>query len=425
MDERRSPVAAMAAFAGCTEGQLYTMLVALAIAVALAVSGIPAVLRERESGSAAGAGLRPFSSGESEQQSAAPVVAATGSSPAVESEVIGPTRVTAPRRAASSASSSTRLPGVFARVPSPGAPGGIAVAPDGTVYVTTDNGTAAGERGPSHVFGFSARGALVSDRIAGDQRADHRFGLSGIAVDPLRGDVTVLDRDGARVIAVDSRSGVMREVTKVPDLPACVISVGAAACQSGVEDRAPMPIAAAYAPDGTLFFTDPAQETVWRLRPGAATPEIWFQSPYFTQGDGPFGIDVQERALTFTVGSTVDPSAFGGGGGLYRVPIGDDGSAGDLALVHAFASGDAPGAVAVAPNGSSYVLLRGRNAIVLVAPDGTTTKTIEPPAGSAVRLDSPFALALVLGALLVANGHGSTDTGRWAVLEIPLGEGTR
>ena len=423
--QRRGPAAVAAMRLGCTEGQLYTMVVGLVIALLLAVPGIPAVLRDRPL-----AGLQPLAV----RPSAGEPSAATPPTSVVPPQIAvrGKQPVALPRPSADSGSSpvapptagSPRKPssagtvGVFARVDQPGAPGGLAVGRDGTVFVTTDNGTERGGRGPSRIFAYDAAGTETGDQAITDQSDDRDGGLSGVAVDPTGRALAVLDADGRRVLRVDMASGVQSVLTEIPDLPACLPFTGTA-CQQGVTDRRPSAVSAAYDGAGNLFFTDPAQDTIWRLTPGASAPDAWYQSPDLSAGDGPFGLNLRAATVTFTVGASNDVATLGAGA-VYRVRVGGDGSPGDRSLVHAFGRGDRPGSLAVAKSGTIHVVLRGTGTIVTLASDGSERGRLDPPGTGPIPLDSPSAIVLVEGALLVANGWDSDDPDRWAVLTVPV-----
>jgi hypothetical protein len=290
--------------------------------------------------------------------------------------------------------------------------------------VTTNNGIARGDRGASHVFSFDPKGDQTADHTIEGQPSDHRDGLTGAAVDPITGEVAVLEPDDARILTIDMSSGGQRRLAQLPDLPACLRSLGANLCQQGAEDRKPLPVAAAFDQRGDLFVTDPAQDTVWRLRRGEQVPEVWFQSSYFTTGDGPYGVALDAHAIEFTVGTTIDPAA-PTSGGLYRVAVNADGTAGALTLVAAFPRGDEPGPLAVGSSGTAYVVLRQPGAIVAIAPGGTESWRITPPATGPIPLDAPSALALAAGQLLVANEGSGADPAHWAVLAVSVNDGVR
>ncbi|MEY2430285.1 MAG: hypothetical protein QOC92_10 [Acidimicrobiaceae bacterium] len=418
-----------------TEGQAYTTAIALTLAVLLTAAGVPAVLRTRTV--PARVGVNPLNPRGTQTTGVTPTTtsAALPPSPGVAARPSRPVAAPAP----GGATAPGLPPGIsgapapappllttttFARVDHPGAPGGLAVGRDGTVYVTTDNGTAHGDQGPSHVFAFDAKGKQTVDHTIAGQPSEHVRGLTGAALDPVTGHVAVLDPDGARILDIDMISGAQQLLAEIPDLPACLVSLGASPCQQGADDRKPFPVAAAHDARGDLFVTDPTQDTVWRLRRGDQVPEVWYQTPYFAAGDGPYGLAVSDDAVEFTVGTTFDPSA-PAAGGLYRVTVNADGTAGALTLAALFARGDEPGPLAVGSSGTAYVVLRSTGAIVAIAPGGAESWRISPPGEGPIPLDTPSALALTLGQLLVANEGAGADPAHWAVLAVAVNDGAR
>jgi hypothetical protein len=290
------------------------------------------------------------------------------------------------------------------------------------VFVTTDNGDARGGDGPSHVFAYDSGGVASSDLVIAGQPEERVGGLAGVAVGPDRGDLAVVDPEGRRIVSVDMAAGTQAVRARIPDLPVCLLPLATVACQPGVEDREPFPVSVAYDGARHLFVTDPAQDTIWRLRPGESSPEVWYQSVHFTTGAGPHGIAVDGASVTFTVGASHDLSALGAGA-LYRLAVEPDGSAGELTFVHAFPRGEPPGALALGSSGAAYVVLGSSGAIVTIARDGSQTGRIDPPGTGPIPLDSPSAVALVHGGLLVANGRTSDDAERWAVLTLVVDDG--
>lgn len=427
-DERRGPAALAAERLGCTEGQVFTMLIGLVFALLLAVPGIPAVLRDRPAREQPTVGLRPLDGSRSlarptSTAAASAPVEAGGSPPRLATPAQGawPSGQDRPSSGATGPPLAPGTIGVFARVEPPGAPGGLTVGPDGTVYVTTDNGTARGRRGPSHVFAFRADGMPIAGRAVTGQATDRTGGLTGVAVDPTSGTLAVLDPEGRRILRVDMSSGAQSVLAELPDLPPCFVSLGQGGCQPGFQDREPSGVSAVYDDARNLYFTDPTQDTIWRLPRGAREPEAWYQSADFSAGDGPFGLAVHGETVHFTVGTSNDLATLGTGA-LYRLEIDPDGSAGARSIAHSFAPGEQPGALAVASRGTAYVVLRDSGAIVTIASDGSERGRLEAPGAGAIPIDSPSAIALVPGALLVANGRASDDPDRWAILAVAVSD---
>jgi hypothetical protein len=416
-----------------TEGQIYTTAIGLSLAILLAVAGLPAVLRARTLPARASA--NPLTGRAPSANAAATEAAnpATGASPGGGGGAPSPAHAPIGVPGASGPPPTIALPAdglpllsitTFAFVGSPGAPGGLAVGRNGTIYVTTDNGTAHGDAGASHVFSYDAHGSRIGDRVIEGQPDGHVNGLTGAAVDPISGAVAVLQPDAPRILSIGEPPDGQRLLAEIPDLPACLVSLGADPCQQGAEDRTPFPTSAAFDALGNLFVADPAQDTIWRLRPGAQLPEVWFQSPYFTIGDGPFGLVVDDASIEFTVGTTLDPAA-PTAGGLYRVAVKPDGAAGPLTLVSVFGRGDEPGPLTVGSSGTAYVVLRSTGAILAITPAGAESWRITPPGSGPIPLDAPSALALIQGQLLVANKGSGPDPAHWAVLAVTVNEGPR
>lgn len=308
-------------------------------------------------------------------------------------------------------------PATFALIGSPGAPGGIAVAPDGRVYVTTDNGTARGMPGPSKVFTFDSSGGLVGDLTVAGQPDGHRDGLGAVVADPADGIPVVIDRATGRVLRVDPATRAPRGETIVPDVKPCALALDGAPCEPGVIDNRPAPSALAAARSGDVFIADAGQATIWRWRPGQRVPESWYQSTDLAAGDGPAGLAFDgEGRLLFTAGTTLDPNS-PGAGALYRLVLDRDGSPGKREFLAGFESNAAPAAIATGRGVPIFVLLRGSGTIVTVA-NGTVTPF--STAGSPVPVDGPSGLAIHGERLLVTNQSTSNTPSHWAVLSFPI-----
>lgn len=308
-------------------------------------------------------------------------------------------------------------PKVFASVGDPGAPGGLAVLPDGGVAVTTDNGSTRGRTGPSVVFEFNSRGHGKKAITISGQPANHKDGLGAAAVSPLDGKLYVVDVDDSSVLRIDPATGSQAVAVTVANVAPCVVSVSQAPCEPGVIDHQPALSALAFDPSGNLYIADAGQATIWRWHPGESAPESWYSSTDLATGDGPSGLSLAaDRSLLFTAGSTLD-TANPDAGGLYRLGINGDGTAGSRSLVSAFSTSDNPGPVATGPDGSIYVVLRGSGTMDMVH-NGQTAPF--PTGGTSVPVDSPSALAVSGGRLLVANGLAASDPTRWAVLSFPV-----
>lgn len=464
-DGRFSLAAAVARLLGCTEGQAYTLAIGLVLAAVLAVAGVPAALQNKvasstgssgtsSGGSTAAAAPLPDTGPASPAASPAGGAALAGSSAGAG----GPTnglanganaaagRTQSPGAASAAGSSSpfaasspfsgtssprgssgagdAPLPAVgtiatFARIGAPGAPAGIALAPDGSVFVTTDNGAGHGGAGASHVFGFDRTGAPRADVAVAGQPAGHGRGVTAAAM-TADGKVVVVDAATARILRVDPAKGTQAVLAPVPDVPPCLVFVAARPCEPGVQDHAPSLGAVVVDRTGAVYVTDATQATIWRLRPGQATPDAWYQSDDWATGDGPAGLALdQSGALAVTVGTTLDvasPDA----GALYRIPVGADGAPGARTLAATFARDSEPGPLTLGTSGAAYVVLRGPGAVVALDGKGAETARYAPPGGADVALDGPAGIAMGDGHLFVTNRGTGNDPARWAVLTIAV-----
>ncbi len=417
------PIAFVARRAGWTDGQAYTAVIGVVVALTLALSALPAALQAKRVAGPRGATRVPAPRGTlTPVQTLGPPDDALAPLP-VPLPLATPLFDVTPLLPVPEATSSRPPPGTirtFAAVPAPGAPAGVATAADGTVYAATGNGTRAGRPGPSHIFGYAADGRPTRDIVVDGQPASSGDGLAGAAVDP-GGGLVVLDTSRHAILRVDLARGAATPIAALADLPACVAALAKPPCEPGARDHAPSVSAALFDRHGNLYVTDPAQATIWRLAAGARRPVPWYQSLDLATGDGPTGLAwARDRGLLFTAGSTLDvanPNA----GGLYRVTINADGTPGARTLVAKFGADARPGALAAGTSGTAYVVLRGTGSIASVRPDGTVSGRIDPPGTGPIAIDTPSALALRNGALFVANRAPATPA-RWAVLSIVVND---
>jgi hypothetical protein len=312
---------------------------------------------------------------------------------------------------------------VFASVPAPGHPFGVAVDKD-RIYISTSAGdffaspatgghlNSDGER----VFAYDKRGNLVSTTsIATMPNAD--MGLFGLALD---GNPTpthhlyIADMNGRILRLGLARDATAPEVFAQTPPPFNAGGWHTSMWNDLVFDRA-----------GNLFMTDD-KPRLWRVTPDG-TPSIWFQDPrllgFFGFAGGPLGgrIDPSGRFLYFSI--TI-AAAFPGEAVVYRLPLVDHPSAADLEVVHRFPV--VPGqplpqatGLAFAESGNLYVSLIGTNQIAVLDPSGNEVRRI-----SSQLFDSPWGLAFAGESLLVTNAdiQPVESPDRWKVLKVFVGE---
>lgn len=432
------PTVALARALGVTRGQASTLVITFGLAVVLAVGGLPPVLRHRP---VPARDALPF--GRASDEAAGPSTAGPTTTAAINAPITGPTTGPigeqsplpsftpgAPSAGDDSGRESPTLPtmpsppagsaALFTRVGPPGAPHGIVAGGDGAVYVATNNGTAQGEAGPSRIFSFGPDGTPGRTLTVTGQPAAHAVGVTGLALDG-RGGIVAADAATDRILHIDLGTGVQSTLGTLPDVPSCpLLPVLFDACEPGLEDNEPDPRDVAFDERrGQFYVTDAAQGIVWRLPSTGGNPTVWLSGYQFTSGDGMAGIavDADGDALV-TVPVSSDPAtAFGGA--LYRVPVDGEGAAGVPELAAGFPSGDEPAGLVALLDGSTVVVLRGADAVVLLGPEAREERRVQGAAGGAVPLDAPTDVAWVGSTALVTN-HAPDSPSRWAVLAVGL-----
>lgn len=313
----------------------------------------------------------------------------------------------------------TRL---FARIGEPGYPEGIAID-GGVVYV----GTTARDGPAAAVFAFDlATGVLRRTVTVEGAGATPSFAV-GLAIDAA-GRVYAAEAGSGRVMRLDVREEPARQdvYAELPDLPACA-GARPGPCSPTVQDAPPFVNHPAFGPDGTLYVSDSAQATIFRVPPGGGRAEVWFQDARFDVGFGLNGIAVSPDDGFLYLIDTGAAAPLGGlpspGGAVWRVPLASPSPAG-LELVHAFPGGLVDG-LAFSASGRLYVtLIDGGltgHGISVLGPDGAEEVFFPAPEANAaleVPYHEPANIAFhdLHRSILVTN-QAFTAPERWAVLE--------
>lgn len=309
---------------------------------------------------------------------------------------------------------------VFASVPAPGHPFGVAVDKN-RVYISTSAGdffanpatgghlNSNGER----VFAYDRKGNLVTTTSIATM-PNSNMGLFGLALDGNQKpdhQLYVADMNGRILrLSLDQKNAAPVLFAKAPLAGGWMVTMW----NDLVFDRA-----------GNLFMTDD-KPRLWRVTPDGHA-SIWFQDPrltgFFGFAGGPLGgrIDPGGKFLYFTI--TIS-AAFPGEAVVYRLPLVDHPSASDLQLVHRFPV--VPGqqlpqaaGLAFAESGNIYVGLIGTNQIAVLDPVGNEIRRISSP-----LFDSPWGLAFLGQSLLVTNAsiEPFENPDHWKVLKVFVGE---
>jgi hypothetical protein len=334
--------------------------------------------------------------------------------------------VAGPARASKSARPAIGDVRVFATVPAPGHPFGIAV--DGTrVYVSTSAGDFFADPPPTgtghhnsdgeRVFTYDEHGTLTATRTIATMH-DATMGLFGIALDgnaAPRHKLYVADMNG-RILRVDlsRRSAVPTVFSRVPVDSGLSGDWKKSMWNDLVFDRA-----------GNLYVPDD-KPRIWRVSPrGVAS--IWFTDPRLTGqfgfAGGPLGgrIDPTGTWLYFSITLSKE---FPSEAVIYRVRLVDHPTAADLQLVHRFSNDPTKAppqatGLAFATSGNLYVSLLGPNQIAVLDPAGNEIRRISSP-----QFHSPWGLAFMGTSLLVTNGdlEPGDNPAAWKIFKVFVGE---
>ncbi len=310
---------------------------------------------------------------------------------------------------------------VFAKVPAPGLPEGIAVdARRARVYVGTSPKNAGPARPPSKVFAFSTHGRLRAQwTITGQDLTNNSYGLYGISLD-RGGRLYIADYAPARIIRLNPRTGTQRDYARIPDVPPCVLPLVTEQCSAAPEDRAPFPNYPTFGADGSMYVTDTTQALIWKVPRGGGRAKVWYTNPSLDTVFGPDGAQVMPggHRLMFAL-ATPGPLA---PAGLYVLPIRRDGSAGMLRPFWEAPFGQFLDGFAFGRSGRVYATLN--NGLVVLSPKGRVVASVpQQQPGQDIPFDAPANVAFAGRRALVTNHAWITrDASHYAVLDVYAGE---
>ncbi len=313
---------------------------------------------------------------------------------------------------------------VFATVPSPGFPEGIAVRGN-TVYVTGPANF--GIFTPSAVWAYNLKnGSLVNTFpiTLQDPNPAVPKGLSGAAFGP-DSNLYVLEPFMGVILRLHLDANNTQEIFAGP-FPAPG-GPGSSLINEVIFDG-----------HDNLYVTDSFQATIYRVPVGGGTPAVWFTDSRLV-GDPslPFGvnsirIDKNNKNLYLSV-SVQNGTR---NGLIYRLPLVANPTAADLVEFHRYTFPDAvtggfpgPDGIAFGKSGKLYVAMTTPNQISVLRPDGTEEIRYAGPAanpGGALNLlpwVNPASIAFNKheGSLLVTNHANLTtspDPSLFAVFEV-------
>ena len=312
---------------------------------------------------------------------------------------------------------------IFTAVDPPGSPEGIAVAPDGTVYVGTNRAVHDSNAYPSVLFAYDAAGQLIDQwTIQGQNQTSS--GLLGLALDG-DGAVYALDRDPPRVLRIHPSSGVQTTYATFHDVLPCSGGGSPGDCSAGTIDQGSNPNYPVFAADGTLYVTDSAQALIWRVPPGGGEGEVWFTDAALEGIFGPNGIQFRADGTTllFAMTGYQGPDTGFTTGRLYELPVLPNGDPGTMSLFWTSRPVDGPDGFSIAVSGNVYVALAGTNQLVVIGPTGSELARVPAtPAENAqleVPMDMPASTGFLGNRLLMTNQSLFTgNSNSWVVYDI-------
>lgn len=294
---------------------------------------------------------------------------------------------------------------VFAEVPFPGHPLGIAV--DGrTVYVGTHHDISGQPGVPSHVYAYTVHGEITADWTIEGQAASGQ-GIAGMALDH-DGRLFIVDQAPARIIVLDPKTGGQELYAEIPDVPLCGGGAPDGGCSAAGTDRPAQPINLCFGASGDLFVGDLTQAAIWRVPPGGGSAEVWYTHPDLDSLFGPNTVRfLNSRTLLFA------DSAYGlldgadlptAKGRLYTLEIGPDGKPGRRKLFwEGTAAGETPDGFAIGQSGNVYIAAAVANLLLILGPDGREISRIPTSQKQDVAFDLPGGVAFLDSQLLVTN----------------------
>lgn len=307
---------------------------------------------------------------------------------------------------------------LFAKIPDPGQPEGVAVDPrDGSVWTGSNRGYRTGV-----LWHYAADGTLLRTyQLEGQGPAKH--GINGIAVDG-DGLVYALDYAGARAVRLDPASGRQKVYATFRNLPLCT-PLRRRSCEPSLTDTPAWPNWPTFDAEGNLYVSDLNQATIWKVPRGGGAAQIWHQSRDYASVYAVNGMQFDaDGALVFMNSLSFLPGSLGRGV-VYRLQIRPDGSAGQRTRIGLTGIGDG---LAIGASGRIYLPLSEplANYVQVIDPNGRTLRRL-PSADVQRSLKIPFeapASVAFRGTNLLVTNHAlySLDRRKFAVLEMGAGE---
>lgn len=256
---------------------------------------------------------------------------------------------------------------VFAAVPNPGFPEGIAIRGN-RVYVS----------GPA-TFGLNTPPVVWAyDLKSREHVASYPVTITNPYA-PFRGLSCIAFGPDGKLYAIEPFIGIIR-MTLDPNNAQEVYSAFPPPPPTGA-----LPNDLAFDKAGNLYVTDSFQGLIYRIPAGGGAPQVWFQDQRLLGHPAlPFGangIRIDKNGLNAYVSVTVDSNF---NGVIYKLPLTASPAAADLTEFHVYAptafGPPAPDGIAFGKSGRLYVALAGSSQISVLNPDGTEAVRYNGPA---------------------------------------------
>ena len=230
---------------------------------------------------------------------------------------------------------------------SPGSTGpeGLAVGPDGNVYVTTFGFNAAGAAtGLGQLYAFDGNSGKLIRQVSVQNSSPH---LIGIGFHPMSHALLVIDFANARVLTVDPKTG----------LSSIFMTVSTPAASTGLN-------ALTFDAQGRVYVSDSFNGIIWRTgaNGGLATP--WATDPLLTTtGVPPFGangLGFNKAGNTLFVANT-------GNDTIVKIPVAGDNAGPAAVFVNSINGADG---LVIDSSDNLWVAANQADEIVVVDPTG-------------------------------------------------------
>lgn len=304
---------------------------------------------------------------------------------------------------------------VFAHVPDPGQPGGIAV--DGDRILVTTVGLLQDNPVP-HLFVYDrATGALEHSWPITPMMSPSIMQMLGVAVDADHR-AYVVDMNG-QIDRLDPDTG---EQAVYSMFPAAVGGAGS------------MPFDLVFDKAGNAYVSDQNLPAIWRIPAGGGDPQLWYEDPRllgYDYGVAGIRIDPTGRWLYFTVAQSeyaTTPAA----GLVFRLPLVGQPTSDQLQQIFQYPAHDQAFGLTIGATGKLYVTLDGPSQVSILALDGKGGYREQQRFPSAadnaerdVSYDTPIGMAMDgCGSMFITNSNAFSlpDPSRWVVFRAYVGD---